>query len=226
MILYKWLFSDLQGRGEVFGLAAAMTFALCSALRLARFTAAPKSQSNHFIGMPTPAAAGECAAGNSGCDRADGEPSAGPRAACRAACADAAGTSVKPAQVSRRSGISTPGRALVPFPGVMPPAGPGGAFSRFAGVRYPRAAGVARCALASAHVHPEQAKRPRRLGRREGDEERCQAEGRKQRPEQCDGFPAPTGRLPEPDRAVTQRLDPRDLLTKHRGRCRREPISI
>jgi CDP-diacylglycerol--serine O-phosphatidyltransferase len=58
MILYKWLFTDLQGRWEVFGLAAAMTFALCSALRLARFTAAPKAQSTHFVGMPTPAAAG------------------------------------------------------------------------------------------------------------------------------------------------------------------------
>jgi CDP-diacylglycerol--serine O-phosphatidyltransferase len=47
---------------NIFGLMTVMTFALCSALRLARFTsaAAPTkpSHSNFFVGMPTPAAAG------------------------------------------------------------------------------------------------------------------------------------------------------------------------
>lgn len=72
VLLHQWL---LKENGDVFGLAAVMTFALCSALRLARFTAAvkPKSASttppsleeqratllasNFFVGMPTPAAA-------------------------------------------------------------------------------------------------------------------------------------------------------------------------
>jgi CDP-diacylglycerol--serine O-phosphatidyltransferase len=48
--------------GNIFALMAVMTFALCSALRLARFTSATPpakpSHSNFFVGMPTPAAAG------------------------------------------------------------------------------------------------------------------------------------------------------------------------
>lgn len=67
VILYQW---KLQG-ADLFGSAALMVFPLCSALRLARFTAAampggkeppPKEPgsrpSNFFVGMPTPAAAG------------------------------------------------------------------------------------------------------------------------------------------------------------------------
>lgn len=64
-ILHLWL---LKG-ADVFGLAAAMTYALCAALRLARYTAeasmkplpAPgqKAQPSRFFkGMPSPAAAG------------------------------------------------------------------------------------------------------------------------------------------------------------------------
>src|SRR3954453_23549338 len=49
----------------------------------------------------------------------------------------------------------------------------------------PGAAGVARCALASEHGHPEPEKRIRRLGRRQGDEERRQAESGCQRPERA-----------------------------------------
>ena len=75
VLLHQWL---LKEQGDVFGLAAVMTFALCSALRLARFTAAVKPTkpatgagslptpdeqraaligSKFFVGMPTPAAA-------------------------------------------------------------------------------------------------------------------------------------------------------------------------
>lgn len=60
MILHQWMLKD----EEVFGLAAVTTFALCSALRLARFTAAAQQgrtiggSSRFFVGMPTPAAAG------------------------------------------------------------------------------------------------------------------------------------------------------------------------
>lgn len=69
LILYVWKIGDRTqlGRWEVLGVAAVMLFALCSALRLARFTAqapatppAAKSNplyANFFIGMPTPAAA-------------------------------------------------------------------------------------------------------------------------------------------------------------------------
>lgn len=71
MLLYQWM---LKGE-EIFGLAAVMLFVLCSALRLARFTAAVKPpratqgpltsdeqreylvSSSFFRGMPTPAAA-------------------------------------------------------------------------------------------------------------------------------------------------------------------------
>jgi CDP-diacylglycerol--serine O-phosphatidyltransferase len=78
MLLHQWTLSncDLFGyNADTVGLAAVMTFVLCSALRLARFTAAtgavrmppgvptpeppkPSSTSSHyFVGLPTPAAA-------------------------------------------------------------------------------------------------------------------------------------------------------------------------
>lgn len=78
MLLHQWTLSncDLFGyNADTVGLAAVMTFVLCSALRLARFTAAtgavrvspgtplaelpkPHPASTHFfIGLPTPAAA-------------------------------------------------------------------------------------------------------------------------------------------------------------------------
>ncbi len=67
LILHQWMLKDQ----DWLGLLASMLFALCSALRLARFTAAipapvnlgPAAQAMHakfFVGMPTPAAA--CAA--------------------------------------------------------------------------------------------------------------------------------------------------------------------
>jgi CDP-diacylglycerol--serine O-phosphatidyltransferase len=79
LLLHQWTLSDcVIGRYHVdaLGLAAVMTFALCSALRLARFTAAARAvktapgtlpppeprphphASRYFVGMPTPAAAG------------------------------------------------------------------------------------------------------------------------------------------------------------------------
>lgn len=71
MLLHEWLLKS----DDLFGLAAVMTFVLCSALRLARFTAAAYgptplvaatapptpaalAASKFFVGMPTPAAAG------------------------------------------------------------------------------------------------------------------------------------------------------------------------
>lgn len=78
MLLHQWTLSscDLFGyNADTLGLAAVMTFVLCSALRLARFTAAtgavrvppgttsaepPKphpASSHYFTGLPTPAAA-------------------------------------------------------------------------------------------------------------------------------------------------------------------------
>lgn len=65
IILYQWMLKDQ----DWLGLLASMLFVLCSALRLARFTAAapvppslgPAGQAMHakfFVGMPTPAAAG------------------------------------------------------------------------------------------------------------------------------------------------------------------------
>lgn len=60
LLLHLWLLKD----ADIFGLAAVMTFVLCSALRLARFTSArPLSSTNplagrFFEGLPTPAAAG------------------------------------------------------------------------------------------------------------------------------------------------------------------------
>lgn len=65
IILHQWLLGDAarMGRFDILGLAAVMTFALCSALRLARFTAAAKphkpgaASSRFFVGLPTPAAA-------------------------------------------------------------------------------------------------------------------------------------------------------------------------
>jgi CDP-diacylglycerol--serine O-phosphatidyltransferase len=85
LLLHQWTLSEcdiyVYGLGRTYkmdalGLAAVMTFALCSALRLARFTAAaravrpvpgaaPQPESRpaphahrFFVGMPTPAAAG------------------------------------------------------------------------------------------------------------------------------------------------------------------------
>lgn len=76
MLLHQWTLSscDLFGyNADILGLAAVMTFVLCSALRLARFTAAagavrvppgtpeapktPAAASHYFVGLPTPAAA-------------------------------------------------------------------------------------------------------------------------------------------------------------------------
>jgi CDP-diacylglycerol--serine O-phosphatidyltransferase len=77
LILHQWTLGDAINTGGprtiigVLGLFAVTTFALCSALRLARFTAAANSpapsergkaakppSSAFFVGMPTPAAAG------------------------------------------------------------------------------------------------------------------------------------------------------------------------
>jgi CDP-diacylglycerol--serine O-phosphatidyltransferase len=61
ILLHQWMLAD---KGGAFGLAAVMTFVLCAALRLARFTSAPKlppakaALAKFFIGLPTPAAAG------------------------------------------------------------------------------------------------------------------------------------------------------------------------
>lgn len=61
LILHRWMLAE-QG---VAGVAAVMTYALCAALRLARFTAAVpaakgtgSAPEKHFTGMPSPAAAG------------------------------------------------------------------------------------------------------------------------------------------------------------------------
>ncbi|HVZ93344.1 MAG TPA: phosphatidylcholine/phosphatidylserine synthase [Phycisphaerales bacterium] len=63
-ILYQWMLKD----EDAFGLAAVITYVLCAALRLARFTAAAhapkpeharpdKASTKFFTGMPSPAAA-------------------------------------------------------------------------------------------------------------------------------------------------------------------------
>lgn len=68
MLLYLWLRDEKQNLSHL-AVVSLMVFALCSALRLARFTSAlapnPVSatknnpaMSNYFLGMPTPAAAG------------------------------------------------------------------------------------------------------------------------------------------------------------------------
>ncbi len=65
MILHRWLLGDpaRMGKLDILGLGAVMMFVLCSALRLARFTAAAKpskpgaTPSRFFVGLPTPAAA-------------------------------------------------------------------------------------------------------------------------------------------------------------------------
>lgn len=60
-LLYKW---QLHDAAEPLGLIACIVFALCNALRLARFTAMDKKGkgspwgSGYFIGMPAPSAAG------------------------------------------------------------------------------------------------------------------------------------------------------------------------
>lgn len=64
LVLYQWMLGDQArlGRSDVLGLAAVMTYVLCAALRLARFTAMPKTPqvrpTRYFIGLPSPAAAG------------------------------------------------------------------------------------------------------------------------------------------------------------------------
>lgn len=65
MLLYQWMLGDQArlGRSDVLGLAAVMTYTLCAALRLARFTAMPKSPptakpARYFVGLASPAAAG------------------------------------------------------------------------------------------------------------------------------------------------------------------------
>jgi CDP-diacylglycerol--serine O-phosphatidyltransferase len=69
ILLHEWMLKRYEiNENDVFVLAALMTFALCSALRLARFTANVKPpprpgykpgplQTNFFTGMPTPSAA-------------------------------------------------------------------------------------------------------------------------------------------------------------------------
>jgi|GEM_PF-244041 len=60
LMLHQWLLEEK----EFWGLAACMTYALCAALRLARFTAAAPARpeeaplATFFTGMPSPAAAG------------------------------------------------------------------------------------------------------------------------------------------------------------------------
>lgn len=59
MLLYVWALDELRAVGWI----AAMIFALCGALRLARFNVAldapgsPEWQSNYFVGVPAPAGA-------------------------------------------------------------------------------------------------------------------------------------------------------------------------
>lgn len=59
MLLYVWALDELRALGWI----AAMIFALCGALRLARFNVAldapkrPEWQSNYFVGVPAPAGA-------------------------------------------------------------------------------------------------------------------------------------------------------------------------
>jgi CDP-diacylglycerol--serine O-phosphatidyltransferase len=60
ILLHQWL---LRNHGAL-GMGAVLTFVLCSALRLARFTAMPKQKPTRaalgrfFVGLPTPAAGG------------------------------------------------------------------------------------------------------------------------------------------------------------------------
>jgi CDP-diacylglycerol--serine O-phosphatidyltransferase len=60
LLLYQW---ELKGT-DVFGLAALVTYVLCAALRLARFTSMPRTPERRtplaafFVGLPSPAAAG------------------------------------------------------------------------------------------------------------------------------------------------------------------------
>ncbi|MFM9996582.1 MAG: CDP-alcohol phosphatidyltransferase family protein [Phycisphaerales bacterium] len=64
LVLYQWMLGDhlRLGRSDVLGLAAVMTYVLCAALRLARFTAMSKTPqvrpTRYFVGLPSPAAAG------------------------------------------------------------------------------------------------------------------------------------------------------------------------
>ena len=68
LVLHQWTLAGLVGDpssrlARIAGLLPVMTFAICSGMRLARFTAAtekpkPSVPSNYFEGLPTPAAAG------------------------------------------------------------------------------------------------------------------------------------------------------------------------
>lgn len=65
LLLYQWMLRDTQAtRPEPLFMMSVLTFAMCSAMRLARFTSAKPVRKNHpfaaryFVGMPTPAAAG------------------------------------------------------------------------------------------------------------------------------------------------------------------------
>lgn len=65
VLLYQWMLRDTQAvRPEPLFMMSVLTFAMCSAMRLARFTSAkPPKKGNpfaarFFVGMPTPAAAG------------------------------------------------------------------------------------------------------------------------------------------------------------------------
>ncbi len=63
LLLHEWMHAMDKGSDPAWSLAALLVFVLCSALRLARFTAAPRkpkgnpAMSKFFTGMPTPAAA-------------------------------------------------------------------------------------------------------------------------------------------------------------------------
>lgn len=65
LLLYQWMLRDTQAtRPEPLFMMSVLTFAMCSAMRLARFTSAKPARKNSpfasrfFVGMPTPAAAG------------------------------------------------------------------------------------------------------------------------------------------------------------------------
>ncbi|MBX3387896.1 MAG: phosphatidylcholine/phosphatidylserine synthase [Phycisphaeraceae bacterium] len=65
VLLYQWMLRDSEAvRPEPLFMMSVLTFAMCSAMRLARFTSAKPAKKGNpfatrfFVGMPTPAAAG------------------------------------------------------------------------------------------------------------------------------------------------------------------------
>lgn len=65
VLLYQWMLRDTEAvRPEPLFMMSVLTFAMCSAMRLARFTSAKPAKKGNpfatrfFVGMPTPAAAG------------------------------------------------------------------------------------------------------------------------------------------------------------------------